>query len=113
MKVKDLIDELQKCPLLADVHLVVESDEGGAITQDLTAVAWGPLAIDLLGPDLNARPTTKKRMNAATKFAVFCKMTCLGGSEKGTCECTHPADCAIRFDDGYEDAIAEACKRIG
>lgn len=51
-------------------------------------------------------------MNDAAKFAVHCKMTCLGGSEKGTCTCARGEDCVVQFDEGYEEARAEAMTRM-
>lgn len=32
----------------------------------------------------------------------FCKMTCLGGSERGECSCTCPADCELQDHPDYE-----------
>lgn len=45
-------------------------------------------------------------------FATVCKMTCLGGSEKGTCECKSPAECKAKFDVQYESARREAMERM-
>ncbi len=51
-------------------------------------------------------------MNDAAKFGVYCKLTCLGGSEHGTCACDHPHDCLVRFDEGYDEARRAAVARM-
>lgn len=35
-------------------------------------------------------------------WAIDCKMTCLGGSEKGHCACQRPIDCVAQHDPYYE-----------
>lgn len=45
-------------------------------------------------------------------WAVECKLTCLGGSEKGTCVCTHPDECYGARDPGFSEARFEAMTRM-
>ena len=52
-------------------------------------------------------------MNSASLFAVECKLTCLGGSEKGTCDCRGPNDCVARNTPGFQLARGKAKKRMG
>jgi len=47
-----------------------------------------------------------------SKFTVYCKMTCLGGSEKGTCLCTSPKQCHLTTDIEYKHARNEAIARM-
>lgn len=42
------------------------------------------------------------------RFASYCKLTCLGGSEQGTCSCKCPADCEMRHHPYFEEARAKA-----
>jgi hypothetical protein len=46
------------------------------------------------------------------KFTEYCKMTCLGGSEKGTCSCKRPEDCELAADPGYAEARQQAKDRM-
>jgi hypothetical protein len=45
-------------------------------------------------------------------FTVRCRMTCLGGSERGECECRHPRECEMQSDPGYPAAREEAKARM-
>lgn len=46
------------------------------------------------------------------KFTSYCRMTCLGGSERGECECRRPAECQLSDNPHYEDARASAKARM-
>ncbi len=46
-------------------------------------------------------------------FTERCRMTCLGGSERGTCPCKHPATCEMQDDPGYPAARDAAKARMG
>jgi hypothetical protein len=46
------------------------------------------------------------------KFTVRCRLTCLGGSEHGECECRHPAECGLADDPHFEQARANAKARM-
>lgn len=46
------------------------------------------------------------------KFATHCKLTCLGGSENGTCACKSGSECEMRGEPGFAIARAEAAKRM-
>lgn len=37
-------------------------------------------------------------MNEAQLFLTYCRLTCFGGSEKGTCSCKCPNDCKLTGD---------------
>lgn len=45
-------------------------------------------------------------------WEVECKMTCLGGSEEGTCACTHPKECRGAKEPGYQEARDNAVARM-
>ena len=45
-------------------------------------------------------------------FAEVCKLTCWGGSEKGTCTCKGPHDCYGKLKPGWEAAREEAMTRM-
>jgi hypothetical protein len=53
-------------------------------------------------------------MNRADRafFAHVCKLTCFGGSEKGTCDCRGPLECKARDHPGFEQAHREAVQRM-
>ena len=51
-------------------------------------------------------------MNDATKFLVLCGLTCMGGSEKKGCPCTHPRDCAMREHPDFETQRRSAGERL-
>lgn len=51
-------------------------------------------------------------MKSKSRFLVYCKMTCLGGSEQGECPCRSPATCELQDDPAYEQARAEAKIRM-
>lgn len=36
-----------------------------------------------------------------TTWLIFCKMTCIGGSEKGECPCERPIDCPMQTHPDY------------
>lgn len=46
------------------------------------------------------------------KFAAYCKMTCLGGSERGECPCKHPNACELQDHPEYAGARKEAKHRM-
>jgi hypothetical protein len=46
------------------------------------------------------------------RLASYCRLTCLGGSERGTCPCASPAACEMREVQGFEEARAEAITRM-
>ena len=46
------------------------------------------------------------------KFAVYCKLTCMGGSERGMCPCQHPRDCEMKDEPGFTHARNEAIARM-
>ncbi len=46
------------------------------------------------------------------KYAIYCKLTCLGGSEKGMCPCESPRDCEMKDQPGFEEARTEAKRRM-
>lgn len=46
------------------------------------------------------------------KFLVHCRMTAIGGSECGKCECTHPKQCEMVVHPDYPQARVEAKDRI-
>ncbi len=49
-----------------------------------------------------------------TRFwIVECKLTCMGGSEKGTCSCRGPLQCKGKKLPGFSHARNEAVKRMG
>lgn len=37
-------------------------------------------------------------------YATYCKLTCAGGSECGTCACISPADCEMQNDRDFQVA---------
>jgi hypothetical protein len=41
-------------------------------------------------------------VNTAKLFLTHCRLTCLGGSEKGTCECRGPVDCKLQNHPKYD-----------
>lgn len=45
-------------------------------------------------------------------FTERCRMTCLGGSERGTCPCTRPIECEMQEDPGYSAARDAAKERM-
>lgn len=47
------------------------------------------------------------------KFLVECKLTCLGGSEKGTCGCENRFSCKLQNDPGFQLAREAAIQRMG
>ncbi len=50
-------------------------------------------------------------MKTRAFWATVCKVTCLGGSERGTCDCARPNACAARTDPGFARARSEAVAR--
>jgi len=46
------------------------------------------------------------------KYAVYCKLTCLGGSEQGMCPCQSPAECEMQSEPGFEEARQAAAGRM-
>lgn len=36
------------------------------------------------------------------RFLTFCRLTCVGGSERGTCPCSGPTDCQMKTDPAFE-----------
>lgn len=50
-------------------------------------------------------------MNEATKFLQWCKLTCIGGSERGLCDCHSPAECKLREDPRFPKYRREAHQR--
>jgi hypothetical protein len=51
--------------------------------------------------------------NDTHAFLIECRMTCLGGSEMGQCDCSAPADCKMRSHPMYRHYRAEAANRAG
>ena len=51
-------------------------------------------------------------MNDAEKFLVYCGLTCMGGSERKTCPCTHPRDCEMRKHPEFEAQRVVATTRL-
>jgi hypothetical protein len=51
-------------------------------------------------------------MNSKVLYAQHCKLTCLGGSEMGTCECECPNDCKARHRGDFDAADREAAARM-
>lgn len=51
-------------------------------------------------------------MNDAERFLQYCRLTCLGGSERGTCPCEHPDGCEERGRPGFAAARQEARERM-
>lgn len=51
-------------------------------------------------------------MNDAERFGQYCRLTCLGGSERGSCPCTHPDDCELRGHPKFEAERKAATKRM-
>lgn len=47
-----------------------------------------------------------------SKFLTFCKMTCLGGSERGECPCRGEYECELKKNPGYQHARNEAIVRM-
>ena len=46
-------------------------------------------------------------------WAQECKLTCLGGSERGTCACRCPNDCVAQHDPGFGAARQRAKEAMG
>lgn len=55
--------------------------------------------------------TDKERQRRA-RFAVYCKLTCLGGSEQAMCPCRTPRDCEMQDEPGFAKARIEAVARM-
>ena len=51
-------------------------------------------------------------MNDATKFLVWCGLTCMGGSERKGCPCGHPSDCRMREHPDFEAQRQIATARL-
>lgn len=51
-------------------------------------------------------------MNDATKFLVWCGLTCMGGSERKGCPCDHPRDCQMRRHVEFESQHRAAAARL-
>lgn len=51
-------------------------------------------------------------MNTAEQFLVYCRMTCMGGSEKGKCPCRGPLNCEVQGHHQYEDYRKKAVTRM-
>lgn len=51
-------------------------------------------------------------MNTAEQFLVCCRMTCMGGSEKGTCACKRPIDCTLQQHPKYDEYRDMATRRM-
>ncbi len=54
---------------------------------------------------------TKPKRTAAL-FAQWCRLTCLGGSERGECPCKSPNDCELRGHYLFEGKRQEARERM-
>jgi hypothetical protein len=54
----------------------------------------------------------EKSMNDAARFGTHCKMTCLGGSEKGTCDCKHPDCCELQDHPKFREYRIKARERM-
>lgn len=52
-------------------------------------------------------------MKNSKLFLEECRLTCLGGSEKGTCSCRGPMDCEARNVPGFNKARDDAKRRMG
>lgn len=46
------------------------------------------------------------------RFLRYCKLTCIGGSESGTCPCKHPKECNFQKDPEFDKARTEAKERM-
>lgn len=51
-------------------------------------------------------------MTEAEMFLQHCKLTCFGGSEKGTCDCKSPNDCELRKDPRFSQWRFKAEERM-
>jgi hypothetical protein len=51
-------------------------------------------------------------VNDATKFLVWCGLTCMGGSERKQCECTHPQQCHMRAHPDFDAQRKVATERL-
>lgn len=51
-------------------------------------------------------------MNEAELFGQHCRMTCLGGSEAGTCSCAGPQQCALKGHPKYSFWREKAVTRL-
>jgi hypothetical protein len=51
-------------------------------------------------------------MSTRAEFLYRCRMTCIGGSENGTCECTNPGECEMRPHHLYAHYRNVACERM-
>jgi hypothetical protein len=45
-------------------------------------------------------------------FTTYCKMTCIGGSEAGTCPCKSPVGCELQAHPDYERERERAKDRM-
>lgn len=52
-------------------------------------------------------------MRSRAFWAQECKLTCLGGSERGTCACRCPNDCVAQHDPGFGAARQRAKDAMG
>jgi hypothetical protein len=51
-------------------------------------------------------------MKDAERFLQHCRLTCLGGSEAGTCPCKGPLDCLEKDHPGFPAARDAAVQRM-
>jgi len=54
-------------------------------------------------------------MSKTDKFLQYCRMTCFGGSEMGTCECKNPLQCEMQEHPEfgrYQESATERMIRI-
>ncbi len=51
-------------------------------------------------------------MKGKRKWLEYCKLTCLGGSERGECGCKSPAECELREGGEFDEARQAAKLRM-
>lgn len=51
-------------------------------------------------------------MKDINKYATYCKLTCVGGSEEGTCPCQNPTWCELQDEANFPAARKEAIKEM-
>lgn len=47
-----------------------------------------------------------------SKWALWCKLTCWGGSEKGECPCKNPKECQLQNHPAFPDKRKDAMARM-
>lgn len=51
-------------------------------------------------------------MTTAHAFGQHCRLTCLGGSERGTCDCVCPNECALKVSPDFKMWRQRAIERL-